>query len=435
MTQLHSRKAFLAPKLRQIVLFLRWQGITMAGNLFYGFLCVRLLPIPEYAKFAVVFGFLGPLAVLMNIGFSNTLLPLIGERIDDRQLIADYVASLRQLAHWLYFVIAPAAVIVYPLLVHRQHWGWRTIAVMLAMLLVAAWCSRVAGAYGAVLIVRRDRASWYRAQMVSSFGTLALLGVVWATHLLNAFSAIFLNVAGIVYVATAYYLRAQRLLRVNGNPSPEMRKAIVHLSLPSMPNAIFYALQGQVSLLLITVFGHLTAVASVGALSRLGQIFVLLAQMNPLLVEPYFAKLPQARLKRNYLGLLAVEGAFCFLASGLAASFPQVYLWILGPKYSHLRTEVFLLVAACSMSHLSGVLWIVNGSRRFVYWWNGMAVIVFTLAIEALFIWKFDLSTVYGVLLLNLVTVAGALAVNLLTGVFGFIQGPRGAVLHQVTVP
>ena len=31
----------------------------------------------------------------MDIGVSSTLLPLVGERIDDYQLIADYVASLR----------------------------------------------------------------------------------------------------------------------------------------------------------------------------------------------------------------------------------------------------------------------------------------------------------------------------------------------------
>src|SRR6185312_7896440 len=104
---LQTWKAFLIPKLRRVMEFLGMQGIATAGNLLYGFLCVRLLPIPDYAEFAVVFGFLGTLTVLMDIGISSTLLLLIGERIDDRQLIADYVASLRQLAHWLYIAVAP----------------------------------------------------------------------------------------------------------------------------------------------------------------------------------------------------------------------------------------------------------------------------------------------------------------------------------------
>ena len=148
MSQQHSWKTFLVQKSRRITEFLILQGITMVGNSLYGFLCVRLLPIPEYAKFVVVFGFLGTLVVLMDIGFSSALLPLIGEKTDDLRFIADYVASLRQLAYWLFFVLAPASAILYPLIVRRQHWSAHVVAGMVAILLVAAWCARVGGAYG-----------------------------------------------------------------------------------------------------------------------------------------------------------------------------------------------------------------------------------------------------------------------------------------------
>ncbi len=425
MSNRHSWKAFLVPKLHRVLEFLTSQGITMAGNLFYGFLCVRLLPISEYAKFAVVFGVLGTITVLMDISFSGTLLPLVAERIDDRRLIADYVASLRQLAHWLYLVMAPATILVYPFLVRKQQWSWRVVAAMVAILLIASWCARVSGAYGAVLIVRRDRGSWYRAQMVSSLGTLALVGIVWAAHALSAFSAILINVAGIVYVALSYFFRARHLLGTKGNPSIEKRKAIVHLALPNMPNAIFYALQGPISLFLITLFGHTTAVASVGALSRLGQVFVLFSQMTPLLIEPYFAKLPAERLKRNYLGVISVEAAFCLFVTGLAHIYPQLFLWVLGHNYSGLRLEVLLMIASSSISYFCGVLWVIHCARRFVYWWNGMAVITLTLAVQALSIWKVDLSTVRAVLTMNLWTAFAGLLVAVCTGIYGFIRGPR----------
>ena len=123
-----------------------------------------------------------------------------------------------------------------------------------------------------------------------------MLGIIWATHMLNAFSAILLNVAGIVFIALSYFFRARQLLGVRGNPTREKCKAIIHPSLPSIPNVIFYAFQGQVSILLITFFGHTTAVASIGALRGLGQVFVLFSQMTPLLIEPYFASMPAAKL-------------------------------------------------------------------------------------------------------------------------------------------
>jgi O-antigen/teichoic acid export membrane protein len=425
MSSLRSWKAFLAPKLHRVIEFLTAQGITMAGNLLYGLLCVRLLSLADYAKFAVVFGFLGTLTMLMDINFSGTLIPLIGERIDDRQLIADYVASLRQLARQLYWLIAPLAVLTYPLLVHKQQWSWQVVAAMIAILLFAAWFARLSGAYGAVLIVRRDRGYWYRSQMISSLGTLALLLVLWFAHWLNAFSAILLNVAGILFVSQSYYLRAGKLLGVTGHPSKEKRAAIVHLALPNMPNGIFFALQGQISLFLITLFGHTAAVASVGALGRLAQIFALFGQMNPLLLEPYFAKLPQSRVKANYVGVLALEGILCLVITGLARYFPLVFLWVLGPKYAGLHLEVLLIVATSSIGYLCGVLWVIHSSRRYVYWWNGMMTITLTLIVQVIFIWKVDLSTVRAVLALNLAMAVVSLLVNVLTGIYGFMRGPR----------
>ena len=48
---------FFLPKFRQVAYFLTKQGIAVGGNLLYGLLCVRMLPVPEYAKFAVLFGY------------------------------------------------------------------------------------------------------------------------------------------------------------------------------------------------------------------------------------------------------------------------------------------------------------------------------------------------------------------------------------------
>ena len=154
---IQTAKAFFLPKLHRIAEFLLSQGVTIACNLLFGLLCVRLLPIGEYAKFVVVFAIQGSLMVLLDVGISGAFVPLIGDRIDDRQLIADYLASLRQIAHWLYAIAAPLTVVAYPLLVRNRHWSWQTVAAMIVIVLVSAWFARVGASYGSVLIVRRDR--------------------------------------------------------------------------------------------------------------------------------------------------------------------------------------------------------------------------------------------------------------------------------------
>ena len=425
MHRLNRLRGFAAPKVNRFIEFLTLQGITMAANLLYGFLCLRILTIPEYAKYIVVFVFMSTLTLLMDVSFSSTLLPLIGHRIDDRKLIADYVASLRQLARWLFLAAIPVVLIVYPLMVRRQDWGWKTVAGMLAILLVAGWFARVSGAYGAVLIVRRDRRMWYGVQMISAFGTLALLIVFWALHGLNVFSAILINVVGIIFVASAYYARARHLLGVGGVSSPRIRREIVHLAAPNIAYAIFYAFQGQIGMFLIAVFGHTHAVASLGALTRLARIYALFGYMGPLLIEPYFAKLGRERLLRNYALAAALVSLFAATVTALAYCLPQVFLWILGPKYANLRLEVVLMLAVAGLGFVYDMLGIINSARKFVYWWNGIATIVLTIVVQIVCILRVDLSSVRGILMFSLATLTTWLVVAVATGVYGFLRGPR----------
>lgn len=433
MTDLEQAKAVLIPKARQVLQFLTKQGIAVSGNLIYGLLCVRLLPVPEYAKFAVLFGYMGSLTVLLDIGVSGTLAPLVGEQVGNRQLIADYVASIRRIALQLYLAVAPVAILVFVLLVHKRRWGFAVIAQMVCVLLVTAWFARVSASYGSVLILRRDRACYYRAQIVGSLGSLALLLVFWAMHRMSIYVCILLNVAQILYIATAYYRRARYLLGTEGAPSLQKQKAIVRLAMPNIPSSLFYAIQGQVTLMLITVFGHNSdSVANIGALSRLGQILAFFSQMNPILVEPFFAKLPAARLKRTYLMAVGLVTVFAAGFASLAFLFPSVFLWILGPHYSQLYLEVGLVVLASAIQYIGGFLWVVHTSRRFVYWWSNVATIILTLSVQSVFIWKLDLSSIRNVLILNLASTCVSLCVSVACGIYGFTKGPQKLETQRV---
>jgi O-antigen/teichoic acid export membrane protein len=425
----------IAAKARALLHYFTAQGVTIAANLLYGLLCVRLLPSSEYAKFVVLFGVQGTLVVLMDVNFSGTLIPLIGDRIDNRKLIADYVASLRQMSYWAFALVGAGTVVCYPLLVRHRNWNWTIVAVMILILLVSTWFVRIGSAYGTVLILLRQRPLWYRAQMISSVGTLLVLGIFWKLHLLGPFTAILINVFGLIYVGTEYFLHARRLLGVRGTPTPELRKAIVGLAMPNVPQAIFYALQGQISLFLITYFGHTQGVSSVGALARLGQIFVIFKQGNMLFVEPYFAKLPKARMRSSYTITLAITAAISLTVMQVSFSFPQALLWLLGPQYSNLTTEVRLAVGAGAVSFFSSVLWSIHSARKFVYWWNVGLSIALTVGVQVLFIVKADMSTVRGVLMLTLATNVASLFINILSGAYGFMKGGRETEQQPVLVP
>ena len=434
MSQLESAKAFLLPKLRQVFHFLTKQGIAMIGNSIYGLLCVRMLPVPDYAKFAVLFGFMGSLTVLLDIGISGTLAPMVGEQIENLPLIANYVASIRRIALRMYLVVAPIAGLIFVFLVRKQHWSAWVIGQMVGALLVTAWFARVSASYGAVLLIRRDRARYYRAQIIGSVGSLTLLIVFWALHWINAYVGILLNMAQIGFLAATYFYRSKTLLGVKGKPSGEQQKGIIRLALPNIPSIVFYAVQGQITLMLITFFGRsVTSVASVGALSRLGQILTLLAQINPILVEPYFAKLAAPRLRRIYFFSSVAVITFAALFAAAAFLFPTEFLWILGPAYGKLYVEVGLVVLSSSIWYVVSFLWAVNSSRRFVYWWVTFTNIGLTLMVEIVYIWKFDLSTMRSVLILQVLTATINLLTNSASALYGFWRGPQK--MHQSHMP
>src|ERR1700709_476650 len=114
----------IAAKARALLHYFTAQGITIAAQPLYGLLCVRLLPSSEYAKFVVLFGVQGTLVVLMDVNFSGTLIPLIGDRIDNGNMIADSGASLRQLSYWAFALVGAGTVVCYPILVRHRNWNW-----------------------------------------------------------------------------------------------------------------------------------------------------------------------------------------------------------------------------------------------------------------------------------------------------------------------
>jgi uncharacterized membrane protein len=67
----------------------------------------------------------------------------------------------------------------------------------------------------------------------------------------------------------------------------------------------------------------------------------------------------------------------------------------------------------------------INGARRFIYYSFVLADIILTFILQAVYIWKFDLSTVKAVLWFSIITMIPTIAVALLTALYGFARGGR----------
>jgi hypothetical protein len=201
------------------------------------------------------------------------------------------------------------------------------------------------------------------------------------------------------------------------------RRRILRYLLPSLPSALYFSIQGPLTIWLATTFGSARNIAEVGALGRLGLVVGIFSNLTGVVFLPRLARVADDRLYlRRYLQfgslLLAVAAALA-LAAGLA---PGLFLILLGGHYAGLRRELFLVVAGSGLTLLGGYAVSVNLARSWNRW-EGLAVIVL-IAVQAALVATLPLGTTYGVLLFNLCTGATGLLLQLIITAGGFVQ-PR----------
>lgn len=196
-------------------------------------------------------------------------------------------------------------------------------------------------------------------------------------------------------------------------------KEMIKYLIPLLPGALYMAFQGQISIFLIAGFGHIQEIAKVGALGRLGQLFVLLTTSNSVLLAPYIAKTPRQKLPKRYLVAASVVCAVALILCLMGIYLPDLFLFILGPQYHGLHVEVALTIAASSISYLSTGLWAMNSSRKWVFWWTGMAQVGMVLGTQLACIFIFPLSTASGILWMGVCVNAASLLVQVAMGVVG----------------
>jgi hypothetical protein len=391
----------------------------------YGLMCIRILSVSEYTKYVVVFTVQATVTVLMDSGITGTIIPLVGEKSDDTQLIADYVASLRGLAHILYFIVGIVLFVAFPHVAKARGWDFITEVQIIAVLLGLTWFSRVTSAYGSVLIIRKDRNYWYRTQIYSSVFMLIMLLLAYAAGIMTAICAMMINLCGVMYIAWRYYLRSKELLQVKGKKDWRKQKSILQLASPSIPGVMFYSFQGQIGTYTLTFIGRPESVASIGALGKVCQMFNFLTPMNPVLVEPYFAKIRKDKLKANAAVALSVVTLSAILLLLTIKIVPHVFLWVLGPRYHNLTYEIFLAVVPGVMSLVGGMVASINAARRFNYYSFNIANIVFSVAVQAICMMKMNLGNLQAVLMFNILTGCPGFFLVVMNLLYGFKKGGR----------
>jgi len=289
------------------------------------------------------------------------------------------------------------------------------IAVVLAGLIIQL-------SIGVLSVVPRLRSDITRIQIIDVTGALVRL------LLLVALLFVALNAGVAVAVATLVLLLQYAMLRhyvtgvvdLNAPENPEDRQEIIRLTRHLAANAVFYCLQGQITIFLISFFAHhVNAVAEVGALGRLAMIFTVLSNLLANVFVPAFARCQNRRkLRWLYAAILGGVAAFSLVILAFAAIFPEQFLFVLGSKYAHLNYELLLMVGGAIIGALTGTFWALNASKAWVS--GAWLYIPLTLATQIVLIPYTNFSSVSGVLMFNLLSAVPNLLLNAVLSYRGF---------------
>jgi len=397
------RSAVVSPWLRRANILSKFVTVQVAVQLMgvaSGILLVRTLSQTEYAYFTLAFSMLSTMSILADSGIGIALSSIGGRVWNDRERFGQLINTALRLRRYLasIAVIAVTPILVWLLI---RSGAPRLYAAGITLTLLIGLNYQLLS--GVLMIVPRLHSQIKRVQALDSLAAAVRLVLLVAAYFifLNAEVAVAATIISVIVQYAVLRRWVKDDVDLTAPVSSEDQSTMLGIVKHQAPNAVFYCIQGQLTVWLISVFGNTRSIAEVGALGRLSVIFAIINAAMSSIVLPAFARCQSPRELR--IRYFQVSGGFLLLGLALiaaAALFPDQILWVLGSKYAHLRNELLLMMIMSAFSAVISAMWSLNSTKAWIRfsWLNIPSVILTQIVLLALL----DVSTVRGVILFGI---------------------------------
>ncbi len=378
------------------------QLVVQAIGFGTGILILRNLPKREYALYTLCNTILAAVLVLSDGGISSAMTAIGGRVWHDRGRLSQLMRTALRLRRLMASVALPVVITALVWLLRRNGAGPDQIAVLVTIVLVGCGLELVTRIYAVALRLKSEVREIQKQGLVSAMVKFAVV----ATAVSVRFNVEIATLSVVAGFAVQYWMLQKwghTHLDAHAEPDPEMRREIISVVRRQSPHTVYYCLQAQIMVWLISIFGNADRVAEVGALSRLAVVFSILSALMSDLLFPAFARTQHpAMVRLRYLQILIVF----LMASGtliaVVALFPGQVLSVLGARYSGLHREGVLMAVSSVLVTLAGVTWSLNSARAWIV--PPALYIPVAVVLQVVLIHLLNLSTVQGVLTLSILT-------------------------------
>jgi O-antigen/teichoic acid export membrane protein len=401
--------------------FFTAQGLVQLAGVAAGLLLVRTLPVREFALYTLALSVVTFFTFLSDLGSTTSLVHFFHRARQEGEPAEPYFEAVLSLRRIAFLVGAAGVVLLFPRAAAREGFGTVETLLVTGGIVLSVWFQIQASLRVLALRLADQYQVSYRAEVAGAGVRLLAVGALILAARLYAWLGI---LAGVVATATVSFLsRPSKGLPQTADLRPFRRQVLRYL-LPTLPSALYFAVQGPLTVWLAATFGAARNIAEVGAVSRLGMIVGLFASLSSVVLLPRLARITDERLWR----LRAVQSGGLLLGVALsllavAVLFPAPLLWILGQGYAGLDRELALVVAGAGLALMDGYLVSLNLARSWTRW-QGLAVVSLVVS-QAVLLALLPLDTTAGVLTFNLLSGAAVLLGQLAITAVGFIRPER----------
>lgn len=387
------------------------QAIVQVVGFICGILIIRLLPIQEYALYTLANTMLGTMTVLADGGISAGVMAQGGKVWQDKEKLGLVLATgldlRKKFALGSLLVSVP---ILFYLLIHNGA-SLITAILLTASIIPAFFAALSDSLLEIVPKLHQSILPLQKNQIVVGAGRLLLSGL---TMFIFPFSFLAIIASGIPRMYGNIKLKKITLnfANINHKPDVAIRKEILAMVKRILPGAIYYSLSGQITIWLISFFGNATSVAQLGALGRLAMLLSLVNVLINTLIVPRFARLAEDKslLLNRFLQILGTLIIVLLIVIGIVYLIPNQILWVLGSEYASLHLELMLSILGSCVSLIAGVAYSLFTARGWVY--HPAVFIFFNVGTIISLLFFIDITSLKGVLLLNIVLAFVALFLN-----------------------
>jgi O-antigen/teichoic acid export membrane protein len=377
------------------------QAIVQAAGLITGIIVIRLLPTQEYALYTLTNAVLSSIVIMADSGINIGVMSEGGKVWEnDRELGAVLSTGLdlrKKFAVGSLIIFTP--ILAYLLL---QHGASKLVTFAIVLAIIPSFLASITDSvYEIVPKLHQDIKALQKNQVTVSIIRIVLNSI---TLLVAPFAFVIVFVSAIpriygnIQIKKLAYSKASKAEL----PDSEVKERILRIVKRSIPGLVYFCLTGQLTIWLISFFGQTKSIATVGAISRLTMGISLFSGVFTMLIIPRFARLPNDKdvIRTYFIRVQLLLIAIVSMIMLITWVGSKELLWIIGPNYSGLDTELLMAMLSSCIMLLLGCTYSLYSTKGWVMHPAYSISVSVLLTIAGVIF--FNISTLKGVFLMNI---------------------------------